>query len=76
MIYTGSVLVVIITYESLLFQMQSSSINVTRFSSVTECSVAANEVRKVIDKVVLAKSKRVTDLSISCEQLAKIPGTN
>ena len=69
--YTGVVLIVIITYESLFFQTQSSSINITRFSSVTECSVAANEVRKVIDRVVLAKSKRVTDLAISCEQLAK-----
>ena len=69
--YTGVVLVVIITYESLLFQTQSSSIDVTRLSSLAECSVAANEVRKVIDRVVLAKSKRVKDLSISCEQLAK-----
>jgi len=74
--YTGSILIVIITYESLLFQMQSSSIDVTPFDTLAECSVAANEVRKVIDRVVLAKSKRVKELSISCEQLARIPGTN
>jgi len=74
--YTGVILIVIITYEYLFFHMQSPSIDVTRFSTLAECSVAANEVRKTIDRVVLAKSERVKDLYISCEQLEKIPGTN
>jgi hypothetical protein len=62
---------VIIAYESALFKIQSSSFDITSFPTLTECSVAASEVKNVISRVGIDKRREVKKVSIYCEQLAK-----